>query len=283
VRRRNHSGEPKGDVVLRRILIVCAGPLVALCVAAGVAQAQSTPGLTGDFAHPVFRATTSSAPAFDVYVLGVPCDYFGAGDAETADSEGYAERYTQSGKTLTNYEIGCVSNTGSTTDTHTEESAKSCDDGAAPRPTSGEQATFADGEEVLVCDEPDVTHAGHSRANSHPFTYVAQGFKCEATVGTGASGNHATNIKNKDSIEFDQDYKSPSGVAHSAISTACVGTVPAAMTVSTSIVSHEVRCSQDNPFGPGTVPGYGESFTFPDHQYEEICQIPNDKLPKAAS
>jgi hypothetical protein len=256
--------------VLRRILIVCAGPLVALCVTAGVAQAKTTPGLAGGTLAQPLPATTGSVPTFDVYATGETCDYYGGGT--TDDSDAYAEQYTQGGKMLTNYEIGCVANTGSTTVTHTEEPAKTCVDGAAPHNTPAEQATFADGEEVLVCDEPDVTHAGHSRANRHPFKYVAQGFKCEATVGTGASGNHATNIRNKDSIEFDQDYKSPTHLALSAISTTCVGTVPAKLTVSSTIVSHEVKCSQDNPFGSGTLPGYGQSFTFPDRQYEEAAQ-----------
>lgn len=263
--------------MLRRILVSGLGSLVVLCLTVGAAQAQPFGGGSGTtLASPIAPTSVTATPVFDVYTTGFHCQY-GAGASDFSyDSHGYTETYMQGSKTFTNFESGCVSNDGGTTVTHRELGVRRCVDASAPVYTPGEVASFADGEVVIVCDVPDVNAAGHSRANSHKFKFVAQGFKCEATVGTGATGDHATNLRNMDSIEFDQiyrrSYRSPK---LAAITTACIGTVPASTPVSSAVSYHELGCAEDNPFGSGTIRGYGETFTFPDRQYEELCQVPN--------
>jgi hypothetical protein len=140
-------------------------------------------------------------------------------------------------------------------------------------------AQFIDGEQEELCNTPDENPSGNSNATYQPVSVYLQGFKCQATVGVNADGQTPLNMKTPDSIEVDQAYTDPNGNSVSSISTVCAGQLPKTVTPPTSTVTHEVGCSEYNPYVTGkTVRSIGESATFPDGQYTEECNLPNYPL-----
>jgi hypothetical protein len=107
-------------------------------------------------------------------------------------------------------------------------------------------------------------------------TLARQGFSCEVTVGIGANGQTAKNYFVGDSQEFYIAYVQ-GGASLESVTTNCVGTLPHGTTAPTSIVSHQVACSQFQPIGAKTptIQGYGISTTYPDGMYSETCNTPN--------
>ncbi len=103
-----------------------------------------------------------------------------------------------------------------------------------------------------------------------------QGFRCEATVGTGPSDSTPTNMLTTNSSEFYFSYTQGSNT-YDSVTSNCAGTLPASATHSTSIVSHNVACKQFNPLNMSapTIQGYGISTTYPDGLYSETCNTPN--------
>jgi hypothetical protein len=223
------------------------------------------------------RVVTAS-PTITVAQTGFGC---GAIGQVTFDTVSWYETYTSGSTTLYSDMLACSGNNGGTTESHTESGPYNCGNynGAVSDPNSPyEYAAFADGEYALICNNPADNGSGSSNADNSGYNFAAQGFSCQATVGTGSSDNTASNIKNKDSIEFTEDYTDVNNNPASAITTGCMGQLPAKYTVSTSIVAHEVGCSQLNPYGLGYVRGLGVSVTYPDGQYEETCNTPDYNL-----
>jgi hypothetical protein len=178
----------------------------------------------------------------------------------------------------------CNSYTGATSDSHTE--GTGCNiaypsTGPYGYEASYDVGTFADGLEYLVCNTPDENSANQSNANAVPFSFYSQGFRCQDTVGTGADGNTPLNIKNSDSIEVYQPYTDYNGDNVTSITTACFGTLPAGVTAPSTSVTHEVGCSEYNPYTTGYVRSLGETVTYPDGEYAESCNLPNFPTPSS--
>lgn len=174
----------------------------------------------------------------------------------------------------------CVTNIGPTAQSFSEAPNPACSNPFAVSVYYGPCvfANFSDGESMAPAPIiPDDNGAGDSDAQNVLPTLYKQAFTCQATVGVGASDSTADNIKNQDSVEFYVNYPDYDGHPVSSITTACIGEVPAGVTINTSApVTHLVGCSEYNPFVPGGyVQGLGISGTFPDRQYGEICNVPN--------
>jgi hypothetical protein len=248
--------------VLRKFALACAGAVAAMSIAVGAADAKTA-------------STSTSKPTFNVYKNGVAANSTCGGfknHETTKDWAEYTESYAADGTTLQNWVIGCVFQ-GSTAPASVG-TVTGCGDGTAPLPAQGVQASFADGEGVLVCGDPDV-QGSQSNANSVPDNVVGHGAACTATVLVGAKGTTLAKRHTVDSVEVDQNYTDYSGNSVSAVTTACVGAVPAKQTVSSTVATRAVKCSEANPFGSGKLKGYGLTVTYPDHQFEEICELPN--------
>ncbi|HTU28373.1 MAG TPA: hypothetical protein VMF07_03260 [Solirubrobacteraceae bacterium] len=269
--------------MLRKYAVACAGTAVAMLIAVGAADAKPNVRAGAGRAVPLSRAVVpakASKPKFDVYNNGYAADSTCGGfdnHHTTNDWVEYSEAYRGDAQTLTNWEIGCVFQTSSTTKSISPESG--CGDGSAPHPAQGAQVGFADGELLLVCGDPDVNSSNGTNANSVPYSAVSRGKACKATVLTGANGTKASRVKTSDSVQLDQDYTDYDGKSVSAVTTACVGTVPAKLTVSASVATRAIKCSQRNPFGSGKLASWGVTVTYPDRQFEEICEVPNAPVP----
>ena len=215
------------------------------------------------------------APAIGGVQSGFACGTF---QGPTSDSFAYIESYAPS---LYSDMLVCSLNNGGNTMSHTESTPCFNPYAQSAITSPFEDATFMDGESVIVCNTPDDNGAGGSQASSVPYTFYRQGFTCQATVGIGADGNTADNIKNQDSIEFHQDYSPSGGGPTSSITTACVGQLPHNVTPPSQPATHVVGCSQYNPFVPGgVVRGLGLSASYPDGQYSEVCNTPNYSVPQ---
>lgn len=196
-----------------------------------------------------------------------------------ADWIQYVESYSADGTTLYNDVTWCAQNQGpGTPQTHTEAQGDSCDNpgGQSVTDSPNEEATFTDGEAILICTIPDDNGSGGSNGEFAPYTFYQQAFTCQATVGVGATDSTPDNIKNKDSIEYYERYTDFDGNSVAGITTACLGQLPAGTVIDpNATVTHLVGCSEFNPFGAGYVQGYGITMTSPDGQYEEDCSVPN--------
>jgi hypothetical protein len=111
---------------------------------------------------------------------------------------------------------------------------------------------------------------------SNPATLTYQGYSCEVTVGVGTDDQTPKNFFVTDSTEFYIAFKH-AGATHRSVTSNCVGQVPPGTTISHSIVSHTVACTQLNPFNRHghTIQGWGISTTYPDGLYSETCNTPN--------
>lgn len=254
-----------------------------VCAAGGVARARPVQNAAAALASPAVPRISD----LEIAATGSPCSE-AVPELSGSDSEAATQSvHIGDGDVppIVNYEFACVEDAGATSVTHTESAPKLCHDGAAPLRTSYEDATFADGEEVLMCDNPSVvpsSKGGYSNLRTKTFGFVAQGFDCEATLGTGPNGTDETVLTSSDAIEFDETFKNLNGRSVAAITTACVGTVPANVVISASpATEQQLPCSLPNPFGTGAVTATGVSVTFPDRQFEEICETPNSP-PKLA-
>jgi hypothetical protein len=155
--------------------------------------------------------------------------------------------------------------------------------GGDPISSTGLYTTFADGEYTDYCNDPSVGADyfifGYAPiGNASP---VNQGFRCEATVGVGSDGNKAENVYTSDSVEGSAPYVAyelfyPLGF-YTSLTTSCVGSVLAGVTVPSTPVAHTVACMQlgDPSVSTAPVQGYGVSVTYPDGQYSETCNTPD--------
>jgi hypothetical protein len=265
--------------VLRKSALACAGTAAAMLIAVGAADAHTGARAASPQVSPASRAAAARAtskPTFNVYKNGVAADSTCGGfenHQTTKDWAAYSERYAADGGTLTNWEIGCAFQ-GSTAPASVTTLA-GCGDGAAPLPAKGVQAMFADGEGVVVCGDPDVKGSKHSNANSVPVNVLSSATACAATVLSGAKGTTAITVNTDDSVQIDQNYTDYDGDPVSAVTTACVGVVPAGKSVSSSVAVRAIKCSEANPFGSASLAGNGVTVTYPDREFEEICEVPN--------
>jgi hypothetical protein len=102
-----------------------------------------------------------------------------------------------------------------------------------------------------------------------------QSFRCESTIATGPSGAVPVNVFQSNSEEFFFLYRQGHKTLFSIVTT-CTGTVPKGTVVPSSIVTHNVSCSQYTPGSKktATVQGSGISTTYPDGMYSETCNTP---------
>lgn len=256
--------------MLRRILVISLTALAALFVATGAAQSHRyTPphypvaGFLGNDTDQCFFTIDGEHPTADFGAYG----------------ENYTERFARTHeKTLSDEGLACVGRSAVRVSGHTEGGGNACNENA-PILAPFEDATFADGEEVLVCDIPDIVPGGGGNGvyvpnRGEPFHFDGQGARCEATVMTGPDGSHTRQVATRDSIQLDERFKTLNGKPTAALTTVCVGRLPAGTTVAPSVQSHHFACVQDRLSGSGTVPAFGTSYTFPDRQYEQICETP---------
>jgi hypothetical protein len=266
--------------VKRRFAVICLGPLAAMSIAVGTADAHSSArgGVSG--AASATRQAVAPAtkkPTIDIYdngyAAGSDCGDYSGFDSQ--DWTAYTESYFADGQYLTNYQLGCVFNTGDTSGSYTSETG--CGDGGAPNSTSGGVAQFADGEESLVCGEPDVTASDSSDANSSAYYPYFYGDYCNATVLTGKTGKTDSKVGTDDEVLWYQPYTDYDGTYVNSVTNVCVGVVPETKGISSSVATHKVACSEDDPYTGKTIKGSGVTTTYPDRQFEEVCNIPNAK------
>jgi len=221
------------------------------------------------FAH----ALTVDQPTINVTDSGGPGCASAALTTNTGSFIADFETYAQS---LYSDVLDCSGNNGSTTEANAESNGPACNLGGESV-SSGPfvSATFMDGENALVCNVPDDNGLGDSLANNYPFKVYQQGFACQATAGTGSLDKNAYNTTDNDSIEVYQTYTNYGGLLTSSVVSVCVGQLPSNTQISSQIVTNLVGCSQVNPFTGGVITGYGESITYPNHQYSEYCDTPN--------
>jgi hypothetical protein len=251
--------------VLRKVLLIAVAamfmlPAVAMAAHAGDPLPYPTTGFLGDDTNQCFFSTDGEHPTSDFGAFG------GA----------YPERNAGFNTTLRDIGLACVGTSAVKVTGHTEGAARQCDENA-PLRSAFEDATFADGEEVAVCDLPAVRilRDGTARNRGASFAFVAQGFACSVTV-NNPEGGPTEQIDTNDSIEFDDRYVDLNGNAEAAITTACVGRLHGTSAASDS----NFACEENNPFGPGTVAGIGTTYVFGDNQFEQICQIAKHRAPK---
>ncbi len=239
------------------------GGLALMIVATGAARASSIQRRTATMTRSTLKVSETGDACTDP-----------AGN-ESQDSMAYTDQWpAPQGQLRTAYTSGCLLQTDSTADMAVM--VHGCADGQAPGRTKGEIASFSDGLEVIVCTVPDVTLNHRTKATKgSPLNVVRQGFNCDAEVWTGSSDSAPKNIRGTDSIQFDQFYVEYDGTATWSVTTVCVGTVPAGTTVASTIVTHELECSQRSPFGGADIGRASETVTFPSGRYEELCQAPN--------
>jgi hypothetical protein len=223
------------------------------------------------------RAGGRRAAASPVTATGLPtvvATNYSCAFASTTDTVAYTWNYAPglwsdssmcSGKGLPSEGMGPFPSNGAYCPTY----------GDSVADAQGDYDGFADAEYEFVCNTPDDNGMGSSNANSVVDTTDSQTFTCQATVGVGPNDQTARTIKNTDSIEFSQNYTNYNNQSASAITTGCVGEVPAGVRIATTTVTHVVGCSQFNPFVAGKyVAGEGISVTYPDRQYAEQCNTP---------
>jgi hypothetical protein len=187
--------------------------------------------------------------------------------------------YVQSYGDLAGDVASCVGNDGGTAEANSFFPNPSCDlaDGKSVHTSPLELAKFVDGEVLVLCTVPDDNGSGGSAANDQlaPYVVYQQGFPCQAAVGAGSSGNSAFIAKTKDSIEYSQTY-TENGQTVKALTTSCIGQLPAGKTAPSTAVAHLVSCTQYDPFAAGKfVKGLGETITYPDGQFQETCNVPD--------
>ena len=257
--------------------VICLGPLAAMSIAvgAGTAQASVRGGVTSGVAATRPAVTPATAkPTVSITNVGISCGSFNSGVGITDDATTYTESYFADGQYLSNYQLGCVFSGGAATESYNSES----DCGAvAPDTTMGGEAQFEDGEDILVCGEPDVTSGGSSDANSSPYYEWEYGNSCKATVLTGAKDTTQSKIVTNDQVEWYQPYSDYDGIYVNSDTTACAGTVPGTKAISTTAKAKKVACSEEDPYTGKKIKGFGVTTTYPDRQFIEICNIPNAK------
>ena len=244
-----------------------------------------TAGYGGDGTHATssghvgVSVAPTPAPSITVKATGTAADGACQDRAIPADHAAYVESYTADARTLYSDVLLC-SNAGETAGTSFQ-AQSGCSNPDAESDLSGPcaSATYPDGEGVQTTLTPDDDGMGLSNATQPPTLYQ-QGFSCGDTVGVGPSDNTARNIKNADSVEVYQPYADYDGNPVTSITTVCIGKLPSATTISSSIVTHLVNCYEYNPYNPsGAVAGLGISVTYPDDQYAESCNVPNYPTP----
>jgi hypothetical protein len=144
--------------------------------------------------------------------------------------------------------------------------------------STGAFAASTAGGGQFACNAPDDNGSGSAPNAGTTPTISASGFRCEATVGSGVNGNTPTPVRNTQSVEGYKTYTDVDGNSVASIFTGCAGQLPAGVTIPTSAVTHQVACSELNPFGKGYVRGYGISATFSDGYYDETCVVPNQPV-----
>jgi hypothetical protein len=209
---------------------------------------------------------------------GNQCYFSAAGEHPTDDYGSFGQNYFERfggnlGARFTNAGLVCVGRSGIKPGSFTpaNDGPQTCGEGAQFLAPS-EDVTFDDGEEVLVCDIPDIETfpRTHVRNRGEVFNDVPIPSKCQATITTG---NGARGIFTHDTIEVDEGYTTLNGNRVAAVITACVGRVPADTPLEPTEQTDTFACSENNPFKAGTIAGYGFSYTFPDRQYAQICEV----------
>src|SRR5579875_215905 len=258
-----------------RLAVICLGPLVAMSIAVGTAQAQAGARAGASGSASIVRPAVSPAtpkPTITITTAGNSCL---SGDGYVSDdSTSFTESYFADGEYLSNYQLGCVFDNGvSSPSTSTSSGCNAY----APSQTMLGRAQFADGEESLVCGEPDVTSNDSSDANSQPYYDWTYGDYCKATVLTGSKGTTQSKLVTYDEVEWYQPYTDYDGNFVNSDTTVCVGVVPNTKGVSSSVATHKVACSETDPYTGKTIKGSAVTSTYPDRQFEEVCSIPNAK------
>jgi hypothetical protein len=259
----------------RNFALICLGPLAAMSIAVGTAQAQSGARAGASGAASVARPAVTPATPKPTITITNAGNYCGSGDGYSSDdSTAFTESYFADGEYLSNYQLGCVFDNG----VSSESATGSSDCGAyAPSPTMLGRAQFEDGEESLVCGEPDVTANGSSDANSEPYYSWTYGDYCKAIVLTGAKGTTQSKLVTYDEVEWYQPYTDYDGNFVNSDTTVCVGVVPNTKGIKSSVATHKVACSETDPYTGKTIAGSAVTTTYPDRQFEEVCSIPNAK------
>lgn len=219
---------------------------------------------------------------------GFHCNFVGGALStmfNTVDGTTFIESYAMGGKTLYSDTLVCQGIAGPASRTHAEFGGELCSDSDAKSVpgASSEIATFKDTEVVFVCNNPDDDGAGHSNADAVPLGYVNQGFPCPASVGSGANGNTMLMVHTADSIEVDQTYSTYTGGTATSTTTTCIGQLPKSATAPKGDVAHQVTCAQANPSGGPVIQSTGISATYPDGQYSQTCNVPNNQVPAAGT
>jgi hypothetical protein len=108
-----------------------------------------------------------------------------------------------------------------------------------------------------------------------PSTVAFSGFRCQVTIGQGATDTTYHNHFVTDSIEFYIEYHAGGQTLYS-VTTNCVGTLPAGTPVASTIVSASTaKCGQFDPFDQTKfITGHGITTTFPDGMFSETCNTP---------
>jgi hypothetical protein len=261
--------------VKRQFAVICLGPLAAMSIAVGTATAQTT--VRGGLLHATTATHSAVTPAtvkptYSITATGGECGSFNGFLGN--DSTEYTETYFADGQYLSNYQLGCVFPTTTSTESVTQESGCGA---AAPDSTMGGEAQFEDGEDVLVCGEPDVTSSGNSDANSSSYYEWEYGESCKATVLTGGKGTTLSKLVTNDQVEWYQPYTDYDGTYVNSDTTACVGVVPNTKAIPSVVKAKKVACSEQDPYTRKTIKGFGVTTTYPDRQFMEICNIPNAK------
>jgi hypothetical protein len=111
--------------------------------------------------------------------------------------------------------------------------------------------------------------------NPGPATVAYEGFRCQVTIGQGASDTTYVNHVVFDSTEFYVPHNAHSNAILS-VTTNCIGTLPMGTPVAPTIVSAPTaRCGQLNPFDKHKfIFGRGITTTFPDGMFSETCTTP---------
>jgi hypothetical protein len=111
--------------------------------------------------------------------------------------------------------------------------------------------------------------------NPGPATVSFQGFRCQVTIGQGASDTNYVNHVVFDSTQFYIPHNAQSN-ANLSVTTNCVGTLPPGTPVAPTIVSAPTaHCGQFNPFNRHKfIFGRGITTTFPDGMFSETCNTP---------
>jgi hypothetical protein len=99
-----------------------------------------------------------------------------------------------------------------------------------------------------------------------------QGFSCQVVIGTGSNDQTYIQKRTRDSVEY-----SVTKNGSTAVTTVCIGKVPAGTTVASHAVSAPTtNCGQDDPNRPGKfISGGGVITTFKDGLYLSACTTPD--------